>query len=157
MSVLEDLVKSIQQPKKEVRRPKRQVRKSVSKKFKYIKKSGDGGIIMDFGNESSLHPSFKAYENLMNQHVDPTQLNTANYQAESFEKALGDYVEMGEQAYESKVRAEGAKAEVVNNKNFTEAKKSFAGTEANVGGEKVVATSETDAAILEMFKNNELE
>lgn len=158
MSVLEDLVKSIKKTKSSPRatRTVARQRPRPQKKTQYIKKSGSGGIIMDFGGVSDdLHPSFRAYENLLNRHSDPTQVQTANYQNNAFEKALDSYVELGEDHYDRKVSVEEQESFAKSREN--QAKSEFTKTTARVGRETVTAQSETDAAVLAMFKNNELE
>ena len=158
MSVLEDLVKSIKKTKSSPRATRtvaRQRPRPPQKKTQYVRKSGDGGVIMDFGGVSDLHPSFQAYENLLNRHSDPTQVQTANYHKNAFEKALDSYVELGEDDYEREVGIEERKSFEKSRENV--AKSEFKKTTAKVGRETVTAQSETDAAVLAMFKNNELE
>jgi hypothetical protein len=150
---LEDLVKSIQaQPVKKSEPQRRQKPQRRQPERQHVRKSGDGGIIMDFGGHSNMHPAFKTFENLMNQYGDPTQTQVANHQADQFEKALDSYVEMGEHDYAQHVQNEDVRVEEEGKVNYEEAKKSYAHTTTQVGRETVTATSETDAAVIEMFK-----
>ena len=157
LDILGDLVKSLSAPKKATT-VRRQPAPKPQPKVQYVKKSGDGGMIMDFGgNGQFLDPRFKNYENLMNRHGDPTQIGTATYQHTSFEKALDSYVELGEHEFEKKVQADDARVMENAHVNHELVKAKYAHTSTNVGGENITAQSETDAAIMEMFKSGELE
>jgi hypothetical protein len=151
---LEDLVKSIQAEKEKPVRKSQPVRRQRPQqpKRKYVKKSGAGGVIMDFGGASNMHPAFKSFEHLMNRHGDPTQSQTANHQSNQFEKALDNFVDMGEHEYAKHVQHEEIRVQEESRIGYEEAKKSYAHTETKVGRETVTATSETDAAVIEMFK-----
>ena len=157
LDILGDLVKSLNaEPKRRPAPVRRQ--KPAQPKIQYVKKSGNGGLIMDFGgNGQFLDPRFKEYENLMNRHGDPTQVGTATYQHESFNKALDDYVELGEHGYDQKMQREDASQIVEAQQNHELVKAKYAHTTTSVGGENITAQSETDAAIMEMFKSGELE
>jgi len=157
LDILGDLVKSLS-VKKSSQPVRRQAPKPQAKKIQYVKKSGDGGLIMDFENANlTLDPRFKMYENLMNRHADPTQMETATYQHTSFEKALDSFVELGEHEYAKKVQNDEAEIMAKARENHEIVKAKYAHTSTRVGGEQITAQSETDAAIMEMFKNGELE
>ena len=154
-SILGDLIKSIEQAPEKQAPVRRQ--KPVQPKVQYIKKSGSGGMIMDFGgNGQFIDPRFKHYEYLMNRHGDPTQIQTANYQTESFNKALDDYVDLGEHEFDQKIQKDEAEGVVKAQQNHELVKAKYKHTETQVGGKTITAQSETDAAIIEMFKSGEL-
>jgi len=158
--ILEDLIRSIEteKSKPEQRIVKSQPTRRQAPQGKFVSKSGAGGIIFNFGSSTAgLHPAFQTYEKLLNQHSDPTQVQVAQYQQNSFKKALDNYVTMGEHGFANHVRNEEAMTSMKDEEAYSNAKVEFAKSSIKVGREIVEAQSETDAAVLEMFKNGELE
>lgn len=153
LDILGDIIKSLEK-EKEVKKsqPVRQAPQRRQQAQGFIKKSGAGGIIMDFGRNTSIHKGFQSYEHLLNTMGDPTQVQIANHQNNSFEKALDTFVEMGEDQYRQHYNEEEYRLQEEGKVNYEEAKKSYAHTATRIGNENVVATSETDAAVIEMFK-----
>ncbi len=135
---------------------------------KVVKSYGPGGIIFDFGFSTGNAVADQATA-LLNQNADHTQASIVKDQRSGFEKSLESFVEKGEQAFmqapnesnlfdphnrlgksmDEQVKEAFAKGEfddkspIVNQYNKTETK---------VGNQVIKATSETDAALIEMMK-----
>lgn len=143
----------------------------AKKSFGFIKSAGQGGIVFDFGPLTG-NPVADRATALLNEFADPIQTNNANYQRESYNEAIVEYTKKGEAGFggtktmfgniekgwadqlnkpmDQQVK-EAFDAGQLNDTGF-QANSKFAGTQANVGGTMVKAMSETDAAVLEMFK-----
>lgn len=139
----------------------------------FLKAMGPGGAVFDFGPKTGNDMADRATE-LLNMHGDPVQFETAKYQAESYNQALADYAVKGDAAYNNTTTmfgnidkgwsnqlnkpmdqqvAEMYKAEQeAKDPSIPFLKNEFNKTELNVNGEIIKATSETDAAVLEMYK-----
>ncbi len=132
----------------------------------FVKASGAGGVVMDFGITRTGNRFVDNANALLDQHGDPQQKNIAEHQSQEYEKALNEFVSVGESTYMAKhngpgegvdldtpmdqqVANEFAKAQ----EQKAEAKKSFGDQTINIAGENVTATSETDAALIEMMNN----
>jgi len=171
MDVLADLVKSIEienEVQKRLRKsaPRRSVRKTETPApqrkrntgdGQYVQKSGAGGIIMQFGSGLTGNRVIDNYNKLLNSNCDATQQSTAEYQQESFNKALGDYVDMGEAEYQKKHQIEEQVQTEKSERAYAEVQQEYKSTAMNVGGEQITAQSETDKAVMEMFQNQELD
>ena len=162
---------------KDKRHDKNVKRKDGYHKKSFIKSSGPGGVIMDFGHVTG-NPIADRGTLLLNQNYDPQQNQIAKGQKEAYEKALTGYVEKGvEQQVPGMVDGEWNRqlntpideqmkkaheaGALDTNPNQTMAnsnhqqmfdKSKFAQTQINVGGEVVKATSETDIAMINMMK-----
>ena len=155
--ILGDLLKSLEAaPQKVETKPLSPQRPKNTGDGRYVQKSGVGGIIMNFGH-SSGNQFVDNWNNILQKNSDHTQAQTATYQRDSFQKALGDYVDLGEHEYAQKMRIEEQQQGEKNHIAHEEIKKAYEHTRINVGGKSIVATSETDKAIMEMFANNQLE
>lgn len=139
----------------------------------FIKSAGPGGLMFDFGGVTG-NPIADRATALLNQHSDPVQAANAAYVQESYQKALGDFVTKGEQEYaqtatpfghvqkdnarmldksfDQQVEEAFKKGELDNQPGTPAVKNEFNKTEMKLGGQVVKATSETDAALIEMMK-----
>jgi len=136
-----------------------------------VKAAGPGGVQFDFGPMTG-NPVADRTTLLLNQFIDPVQEQTAKDQRREISKAFTDYIHMGEAAWNAKSGSQSGMAEwnQVLSKSTDETIKAMhaAGqleadgpalinkhneTQIQVGGELVKATSETDAALIEMMKN----
>lgn len=141
----------------------------------FIKSQGPGGIVFDFGFKTGNALADHATA-LLNQNADPVQSANANYTANSYNKALESYVTKGEQAYMQTATPYGnvdeAWSKQLNTPMDTQVKEAFEKgqfsddnstpavinqfnkTEMNLGGQVIKATSETDAALIEMMRSS---
>lgn len=161
---LVDLVKSDNFAKKvPAQRAPAPARKSMKG---FVKAAGAGGVIMDFGHRTG-NPHADRFTALLQQNSDRIQSEIAVDQANSYEKALKEYVTSGDKAYMAKHNGPGPGVDLdtpmdkqVANEfakgqlQVSQARKSFGEQTIAVGGETVQATSETDAALIEMMKNS---
>jgi hypothetical protein len=150
----------------------------LQKGSKFIKASGPGGLLFDFGGTTG-NPIADRATALLNAHSDPIQASNANYNATSYQKALTDFVNKGDAAYaqqttmfgnidkewsnqlnkpmDQQVKEAFQKGELDNADPSAPAiKNDFNKTELNLGGQVIKATSETDAAIIEMMKAQDM-
>lgn len=150
------------------------LRPAPLQKSKFIKAMGPGGVIFDFGGTTGNAIADRATA-LLNECADPVQANNAKYTATSYQKALNEYVNKGDAAYaqqasmfgnidknwgdqlnkpmDQQVKEAFEKGELDNADPSAPAiKNQFNQTELNLGGQVIKATSETDAAIIEMMK-----
>lgn len=168
---LVDLVKSQPQEKQVVKSEEFLRRNSVKPTKQFIKSQGLGGIQFDFGPRTG-NPFADNATDLLNQFSDPIQASIAKSQRDQWEGALNSFVAQGERAYSGEARGGNfADPHGALNKGFDQQVKEaheagqledaphpqFSKSEITVGGEKVQATSETDAALIEMMKNGNLE
>jgi hypothetical protein len=154
LDVLGSLIKSIDEEKKApIKKSVRRQAPPRKKEGMHVRKSGAGGVIFDFGQDQNMHPAFRTFETLMNRHTDHTQAQIAQAQRGDFEKALDNFVDMGEYEFDQHNRRQDSEMAVAAQRGMEETKKSYAHTSTKVGNETVVATSETDAAVMEMFKS----
>lgn len=147
----------------------------------YIKKSGPGGIIFDFGPDTGNAIADRTTR-LLNEFSDPGQEKNAILQKSQIENAFNKYVELGEYRYDeyrksldpnhidlhkgkgtAQIIEDMAKSgqldcEDENQKFVVPAgmKGSFNKSEMVLNGQKLVAQSETDAAVIEMAKGMNL-
>lgn len=163
LDVLLDLIKAtptLTMTKKSVPAPV--ARRDMSNPF--VKASGAGGIVMDFGSRTG-NPHADQFTALLERHGDVTQKYIAADQAKSYEKALNDYVTQGDSTYMAKNNGPGVDLDTPMDKQVANefakaqtqanhAKKSFGQSTLMVGAENVQATSETDAALIEMMKTS---
>lgn len=163
LDFLQDLAKSVRENHNTQTQETPQNHEAIGKravnKGRFIAKSGPGGVIMNFGGHSG-HSYVDNWNTLLSQNSDLVQEQTANSQNAGFNKALEDFVDQGEVAYTQRQQnpSQNVSSKEMKDKiAYEEAKKSWSQTTAMVGGKKVEATSETDQAILEMFKNEAME
>lgn len=146
----------------------------AKKAFQFIKSAGQGGMVFDFGHKTGNPIADHATE-LLNRHGDPTQMQIAQYQETSYQKAIGEYVNKGEQVYmkqpsvfgnvndewknqlekpmDQQVKEAFQKGELDNaDPSAPAVKNQFNKTELKLGGQVIKATSETDAFVIEMMK-----
>lgn len=137
----------------------------------HVRSAGVGGIVFDFGPLTG-NPIADNATALLNAHGDTVQMNNAKYQASEYNKAIDSYVEKGDAAYSSsnspfsnlsgaadldkpmdqQVAEAFAKGLLDNDKSTPAVKNHHNEKQMSVGGEIVKATSETDAALIEMMK-----
>ena len=130
----------------------------------FVKAEGPGGVIFDFGSRTG-NPLADQANALLSRNSDIVQVQTANYQQQAYRKSLTEFVLNGDQeqaAPFSPINKSWDKQlytsvdEQVNAEESAKALRQDAidksETFAMVNGEKVVPTSDTDAAVLEMFK-----
>ena len=110
----------------------------------FIKASGSGGILFDFGNKTG-NPIADNATALLQSCSDPVQEQIAQYQADSHAKALKDYVSKGDDKFRQENPTSQETAPI--------APPEFKKAQLAVGGELVEAKSETDAAVIELMKN----
>jgi hypothetical protein len=141
----------------------------------FIKSQGPGGIVFDFGFKTGNALADHATA-LLNQNADPVQSANANYTANSYNKALESYVNKGEQAYmqeatpygnvdeawskqlntpmDVQVKEAFEKGQLVDDNSRPAVINNFNKTEMTLGGQIIKATSETDAALIEMMRSS---
>lgn len=144
----------------------------------FLKSVGPGGMIFDFGTKTG-NPLADQATALLQQNADPVQQANAYYNANSYGEALKQYVQKGEQAYmqeatpygnvdkewskqlntpmDTQVKEAFEKGQLVDDNSKPAVVNSFNKTELNLGGQVIKATSETDAALIEMMKNSIVE
>lgn len=160
--------------KKEEKRFEKIEEKVGLKKKGFIKSQGQGGMIFDFGPLTG-NPMADQATALLNAHGDSVQMNNAKYQSELYDKALNNFVTKGEKEFmiahgqpfgefskESKemldkpmdqqVAEAFAKGQLDNKASTPAVTNSHNNVQIGVGGEVIKATSETDAALIEMMK-----
>lgn len=140
----------------------------------FLKAMGPGGMVFDFGNLTGNAIADRTTA-LLNEGGDVVQAQTAKYQADSYNQALMDYAVKGDAAFSQTSSMFGNidkgwkdqlnkpmdqqvtelyKAEAdAKDPSVPAVRNEFNKTEMNVGGEMIKATSETDAAVLEMLKS----
>lgn len=153
----------------------------------FVKASGPGGVIFDFGNRSG-NAFVDNYNRLMNRYADPQQKQIIRDQEVAHQKALSRFVEVGERQYEVE-KGQGNDLSAINQAWNKELSKStddhikklyeegklcvedpgaieksgakdhpqFSQTQISMGGETVKAASETDQAVIEMMKSGQNE
>jgi hypothetical protein len=141
----------------------------------FLKSVGPGGLIFDFGSKTG-NPMADNATALLNQNADPVQQANANYNATSYSKALEAYVTKGEQAYmteatpygnvdkewskqlntpmDEQVKEAFEKGQFSEDNSKPAIINDFNKTEMNLGGQVIKATSETDAALIEMMRGS---
>jgi hypothetical protein len=150
-------------------------RGSKMNKSGFIAKSGPGGLLFDFGNTTG-NPVADNMTRHLNHFADPTQEAIVTDQRALFSKAINEYVDQGEHVYHANQQKTGFKDEGLSkstDERVVEMLKSgeldcestslngpgqnikgdFNKSAITVGGEKAVAQSPTDAAVVEMMKN----
>jgi hypothetical protein len=144
------------------------------KKKGFIKSQGQGGVVFDFGPLTG-NPMADQATALLNRHGDPVQINNAKYQQEGYEKALNNFVTKGEKEFmvehgqpfgefnkESKEMLDKGmdeqvleafkKGQLDNSASTPAVTNKHNDVQIGVGSEIIKATSETDAALIEMMK-----
>jgi hypothetical protein len=135
--------------------------------YKFVKSLGRGGIIFDFGPKTG-NPMADAATELLNRNADSFQIAIAKHQNSTYQKALDTFVANGESAFKMADTLQGS----VLNKGFDQQvkeafengtlyedlsapaiKNEFNKSTLKVAGEEIKATSETDAALIEMMKD----
>lgn len=135
---------------------------------KVVKSYGPGGIIFDFGFSTGNAVADQATA-LLNQNADHTQAQIVRDQVNNYEKSLEQFVQKGEQVYmqqgssnmfdphgrldksmDEQVKEAFEKGEF--NENGPAINNQYSKTEAKLGKDVIKATSETDAALIEMMK-----
>jgi len=183
-NILRDLADSIRksgqpsQPRTPRRQQTRQTQKPRSNSI--VKSQGPGGVVFDFG-PSTGNPMADNFTRLLNIHGDRQQMQIAADQRTEFNQALDSYVSKGKDRYESGMIGDSADnlwdkqfnkstdetikqlhkegRLVVDDQGSVETpvnKSQFADKKIQVGDETVSATSETDAALIEMMKSGTL-
>jgi hypothetical protein len=140
----------------------------------HIKAIGKGGIVFDFGDMTG-NKIADEYTQILRSHSDPVQNSTVQYQNESYNKALVDYVNAGgakndqteqtavgtvakgwgdmlNKPMDEQVKEAMASGAFDGNTEMGKVKGEFNAAQINVGGEIVKGQSETDAAVIEMMK-----
>lgn len=142
----------------------------LNAKKSFIKSAGVGGIVFDFGPLTG-NPIADNATALLNQHADPVQASNVAYQRDSYNQALMEYTKKGEAYHGEKTpfgNVEKGWADQLNKPMDQQVKEAFeAGaldkggpaiknqyneTQMSLNGEVIKATSETDAAVIEMMK-----
>jgi len=148
----------------------------------FLKSAGPGGLVFDFGPLTG-NPMADNFTIVLNRFSEPVQESIARQQRQQFSKAMGDYVASGVDARESGVSAheewnkslsksfDEQTAEAICSGDVTiesgvpgvpsasppprgsMIKGQFNQTTMKLGGEQIVAQSETDAAVIEMMKS----
>lgn len=139
----------------------------------FLKSAGPGGFVFDFGPKTGNPIADNATE-LLNRHGDKTQMEIASSQRQQYQNTLNTFVRKGHVDSQPVVFGEQDPAwnRQMNTPMDQQVAEAFqkgqldektaggpaipapgmAKSEAVIGGERVVAMSETDAAVLEMFK-----
>lgn len=146
----------------------------------FVKAAGPGGVLFDFGSKTGNPMADRATE-ILAAHTDPIQGETAKSQRVAYENAIKDWVKKGESEF---VKAQdGDTSQGVNSKWNDQLNKpmdqqvkeafqkgqldeitagapapvdrsQFAKSQIRVGNEVVAATSETDAALVDMMNKS---
>lgn len=139
----------------------------------FLKSAGPGGFVFDFGHKTGNPIADNATE-LLNRHGDKTQMEIASGQRNQYEKSLQQFVTKGHvmsepEAFGSQDPAWNKQMNTPMDQQVAEAFQKgqldertaggpaipapgMAKSEGMLNGERIVAMSETDAAVLEMFK-----
>lgn len=138
---------------------------------KFIKSNGIGGMMFDFGHMTG-NPVADNATRLLNQNADPVQASNANYQEQAYKQSLMEYTQKGDAGHQKDTtmfgNLEKGWGDQLNKPMDQQVKEAYekglldertpaqnpnvAKSTAVVGGQQVHAQSETDAAVLEMFK-----
>lgn len=139
---------------------------------KFIKSVGMGGMVFDFGHLTG-NPVADNATALLNQFADPIQASNAQYQQNAYDEAIVDYTKKGDAAYNSTTTMFGnvdkgwgsqlnkpmdQQVQEAYDKGLLDEKggpaviNKFNKSEIKLGGIDIKATSETDAALIEMMK-----
>jgi hypothetical protein len=163
------------------RRVMPETQKSRAPHVPFLKSAGPGGFVFDFGRTTG-NPLADNATILLNQNADPTQKQIAEDQERASIHAMTGFVTKGEAAFSGNNSGAGvndAWAAQMNkpmdqqvqeafdagafakggnpaaNSANNSAMKKFSKSVGMVNGEQVVAMSETDAAVLEMYKSEQ--
>lgn len=180
--ILSDLVSEIAINKSEIRRQPDRVTQPAPRRQSGLLTKGAGGVIFNFGNIGTGNPFVDQFNHLLNAHADPQQMAIAKAQRDDHTKALGKFVDMGEGVFDSDRMVKGQNWDEVLSGSTDKAvedafkkgaltanpeqssmggggtelpKGEFSKSQINLTGEMIQATSETDAALIEMMKNND--
>jgi hypothetical protein len=157
------------------KKPSGEVKKRIdglfAKKKSFVKSVGPGGMVFDFGGLTG-NPLADRATALLQQHADPIQEANAQYQKNAYDKAVNDYTVKGDTEYMKTASPFGnvdqdwqdqlnkpmdqqvkeAFEKGMFEKDSPAVKNDFNKTEIQMGGQTIKATSETDAALIEMMK-----
>jgi hypothetical protein len=143
------------------------------KKKSFVKAEGIGGMVFDFGHLTGNAIADNATA-ILNAHSDPVQVGNAGYQAKSHSDALVNYAMKGEahtretsmfgnidkgwsnqlnKPMDQQVKEMYENEQVMNDPATPAVRNQFNETTLKVGGDVIKATSETDAAVLEMMRS----
>lgn len=154
MNSLDELLGQIQKSKKTAK--PRLSQPAVSARKSFVRASGPGGVVFDFGPVTG-NPIADHTNALFRTMSDPVQVAQAQANTVAYQKALNSFVQLGEAKYSS--MAQEAPAAPQEQKYFeaetstkTVDSSNFHKSQISVGSELVQATSETDAALIEMMK-----
>jgi len=148
-------------------------RKRAISSVPFLKSAGPGGFVFDFGMTTG-NPLADNATILLNQNADPAQRQVAEDQRRSMDHALTGFVQKGEAAFsgngnsgagvneawanqmnkpmDQQVQEAFDSGALTGSERGAHVNPKFAKSTGTVNGESVVAMSETDAAVLEMFK-----
>lgn len=138
---------------------------------KFIKSNGIGGMMFDFGHLTG-NPVADNATRILNENSDPVQASNANYQDQAYKQSLMEYTQKGDASHAKDTtmfgNLEKGWGDQLNKPMDQQVKEAYekgllderspmqnpnvAKSTAMVGGQQVHAQSETDAAVLEMFK-----
>ena len=171
--ILEELAKSVRQRRVTKKAP---IQKSLPKvqvdRSGHIR--GQGGVVFDFQN-TETNPLIKSYNNIMNQNADPQQIENARAQKMQHDKALHEFVAKGEYQFrrdqeQSSQGWDDQFSKSLDKQVVDMIEKEglgmgtdglptgeFSKSQIKMGKDNITATSETDAAIIEMMKNGQFE
>ena len=149
--------------------------KSQQNVVPFLKAVGPGGFMFDFGPLTG-NPLADNATKILNENADPIQQSNANYNQTSFGKALTEYVTKGEHEYmktatpygniddqwskqlntpmDKQVKEAFEKGQLVDDNTKPAVINDFNKTEMTLGGQVIKATSETDAALIEMMRGS---
>jgi len=185
--VLQDLADQItksgsQQPVTQRQQPRPQPQTNLGT---FVKAAGPGGVIFDF-SQARGNPLADRFAALLNYHSDPQQVQIAKDQHAAYQKALGNFVDLGESRF-NQSSGQGSfegvhkawnqqlsgSTDATIKKLYEEGKlvvddptsiekggagmPQFGDAKINIGNETVHATSETDQAVMEMMKGGMLD
>jgi hypothetical protein len=142
-------------------------------KKSFVKAEGVGGMVFDFGHLTGNAIADNATA-LINRHGDPVQSGNASYQKKSYDDALVNFAQKGEahtretsmfgnidkgwsnqlnKPMDQQVKEMYENEKIANDPETPAVRNQFNNTTLNVGGDVIKATSETDAAVLEMMRS----
>ncbi|NBW98992.1 hypothetical protein EBR03_05420 [bacterium] len=134
--------------------------------YQFVRSMGKGGIVFNFGTKTGNIFADKATE-LLTQNADPIQQATVQNQDQAYQKALDSYVQTGQATFEMQTSNEKTlekgfdqqvKEAYENGTLYDDPSKPAVQNEYNkaqlkMNGEVIKATSETDAALIEMMQS----
>jgi len=134
--------------------------------YQFVRSMGKGGIVFNFGTKTGNIFADKATE-LLTQNADPIQQATVQNQDQAYQKALDSYVQTGqatvemqtttgktlEKGFDEQVKEAYENGTLYDDPSKPAVKNEYNKSQLKMNGEVIKATSETDAALIEMMQS----